>query len=133
MPIKKITTAKVAEPEGGIYSQCLIAGDQLFIAGQTAQGLDGKPVGGDDMYQQSRECLRKIRDLLEAAGSSLSDVVKMTVYVTDMRERPAFGRARSEFFSEPRPCSTMLEISHLAGEAFKVEVDVTAVRGASKG
>ena len=133
MPIKRITTPRVAEPAGNVYSNCLVVGDQVFLAGMTASGvLNGGPLGGSDAYLQSKAALEKCKSMLEAAGSSLADVVKMTIYLTDISKRPDWGRAREEYFSEPRPCSTLIEVKGLAHPSLLVEVDCTAIRGASR-
>jgi 2-iminobutanoate/2-iminopropanoate deaminase len=130
MTVRKITTHAVPEPAGGIYSNCLVVGDQIFLAGMTAGGADGQAIGGADLYEQSKVVLDRIRSLLEAAGASMRDVVKITVYVTDVTQRAAFGRARTEFFQEPRPCSTLVEVKALVSPDLLVEVDAVAIRGA---
>ena len=122
MKYREITTPEVPEPQGGIYSNCLVVGDQIFMAGMVASG--------EGMEAQARAVFTKIDKLLKAAGSSLADVVKMTVYVTDMSKRPEFGRVRGEFFPGNKPCSTMIEVKGLAQPDWMVEVDVTAIRGA---
>ena len=131
MAITKITTPKVAEPAGGIYSNCLVVGDQVFLSGIHSGGPDGKPVGGDDPYLQTVEIYKRIEALLAAAGASKHDIVKQTTYITDIAWRPGVGKARNEFFPEPRPCSTLVVVVGLAGDGIKVEIDVTAIRGAS--
>jgi enamine deaminase RidA (YjgF/YER057c/UK114 family) len=133
MSVRKIISPTVPEPAGAIYSNCLVLGDQIFIAGQTAGGPDGKATGGSSMEAQARACFSKIKSLLEAAGGGMSDIVKMTVYVTDMALRPDFGRVRNEFFpGNTKPCSTLVEVSALAGADLLIEVDVTAIRGAGR-
>jgi 2-iminobutanoate/2-iminopropanoate deaminase len=132
MTVRKITTPKVPEPPGGIYSHCLVLGDQIFISGQTAGGTDGKAVGGDSMEAQARACFSKIASQLEAAGGAMSDIVKMTVYVTDMSKRPEFGKVRGEIFPGTKPCSTMVEVKGLAQPGLLVEVDVVAIKGAGR-
>ena len=122
MKYRKITTPEVPEPQGGIYSNCLVVGEQIFMAGMVASG--------EGMEAQARAVFTKIDKLLKAAGSSLADVVKMTVYVTDMAKRPEFGKVRNEFFPGNKPCSTMIEVKGLAQPDWMVEVDVTAIRGA---
>lgn len=132
MSVRKVTTPQVPEPPGGIYSNCLVMGEQIFISGMTAGGPDGKPIGGSSMERQARACFTKIQQLLEAAGGGMSDIVKMTVYVTDMALRPDFGRVRNEVFPGTKPCSTLVEISALASPDYLVEVDVIAIRGANR-
>ena len=125
MSVRKITTPQVPEPDGGIYSQCLVLGDQIFIAGQVSSG--------NGMEAQARGAFAKIKHLLQAADATLNDIVKMTVYVTDMSKRPEFGKVRNEVFpGATKPCSTLVEVKALANAEFLVEVDVVAIRGAAR-
>jgi 2-iminobutanoate/2-iminopropanoate deaminase len=124
MSLRKVTTPHVPEPAGGIYSNCLVLGDQIFMAGQTASG--------DGMEAQARAVFAKINKLLEAAGATMADIVKMTVYVTDISKRPEFGKVRNELFPGTKPCSTLVEVKGLASPDWLVEVDVTAIRGAGR-
>jgi enamine deaminase RidA (YjgF/YER057c/UK114 family) len=130
--IRKVTTPAVPEPPGGIYSQCLVVGDTVYIAGQTAGGADGSVLGGDSMLEQTRHCFNKIKLLVEAAGATMADIVKMTIYVTDMSKRPDVSKARAEVFTGAFPCSTMIGVTALAQPGLMVEVDATAIIGASK-
>jgi 2-iminobutanoate/2-iminopropanoate deaminase len=132
MRVRKVITPQVPEPPGGIYSNCLVLGDQIFLSGMTAGGPDGKPIGGASMEGQARAVFAKIKSLIEAAGGSMADIVKMTVYVTDMSKRPEFGKVRHEVFPGTKPCSTLVEVKGLAGAELLVEVDVTAIRGAAR-
>jgi 2-iminobutanoate/2-iminopropanoate deaminase len=124
MTLRKITTPAVPEPPGGIYTNCYVLDKQVFMSGQVAHG--------EGMEAQARAVFTKVKLLLEAAGGSLSDVVKMTVYVTDMAKRPEFGKVRAEFFPGDKPCSTLVEVKALALPEYLVEVDVTAVLGAGR-
>lgn len=128
--MKKITTPKVPEPNPQIFDNCRVVGDTVFMAGMTANDGTGKP-GSDSMYEQAKVCFQKIQHLVEAAGGSLADVMKMTIYVTDMGGRPDLGRARNEFFPPGKaPCSTLVEVKSLAQPEMKIEIDATAVLGA---
>ena len=131
MTIRKVLAAEVPEPPGGIYSNCLVVGDQIFLSGMTASGADGKAIGGDSMEGQARAVLEKIRSLLVAAGSSLGDVVKVTIYVTDISRRAEIGKVRSEFFPGVKPCSTLVEVSSLVTPDLLIEIDAVAVRSAA--
>ncbi len=132
MAIRRITSPQVPESPAP-FSQCLVVGDRVFLSGMTAEGPDGKPVGGDDMAAQTRECFAKVRHMLEAAGGSLADVVKLTIYTTDIAKRAEIGKVRRELFREPFPCSTMVEVSALAAPGLIVEVDAEAMLGVSRG
>jgi enamine deaminase RidA (YjgF/YER057c/UK114 family) len=125
MSIRKVISPAVPEPAGAIYSNCLVLGDQIFLAGQVSSG--------DGMEAQARGVFAKIKALLEAAGATMADIVKMTVYVTDMSKRPEFGKVRNEVFpGNTKPCSTLVEVKALANADFLVEVDVVAIRGAAR-
>ena len=123
--ITKISVTGMPEPAGNIYSNALAVGPMLFMSGMTA----GEPTG--DAYEQSVRCFEQIQKLVEGGGGKMSDVVKITVYLTDIAYRPDFGRARSQFFSGRMPCSTLVAVSALADPGYKVEVDATAVVGGS--
>jgi enamine deaminase RidA (YjgF/YER057c/UK114 family) len=84
-------------------------------------------VGGDDAGEQARECLRKIDALLDAAGASRTDVVRIGVFLTDMADRATVAAARIEYFGDHRPTATLVEISALVMPALKVEIEAVAV------
>lgn len=99
----------------------------LEISGQVAQAADGSLVGGGDAGEQARQCLRNVDALLRAVGASREDVVKVSVFLTDMEDRAAVAAAREEYFGEHRPAATLVEISALVSPALKVEIEATAV------
>lgn len=124
MSLRKVTTPAVPEPAGGIFTNCYVYGNQVFLAGQVSSG--------EGMEVQARGAFTKVKKLLEAAGGSLSDVVKMTVYVTDISKRPELGKVRAEFFPGDKPCSTLVEVKGLALPEYLVEIDATAILGAGR-
>lgn len=132
MPIQKILVQEVPEPPGEIFSNCMVVGDQIFLSGMTASGPDGKALGGDSMEAQARVVMGKIRHLIEAAGANMADVVKITVYVTDIARRAQIGKVRSEFFPGNKPCSTMVEVKGLVTPDLLIEIDAVAIRDAGK-
>lgn len=129
MKKKRITSPHVAEPPAATWSNCLVIGDHVHVAGLTARGIadDLATVG---VYGQAREIFTRIRHLIEAAGGKMDDIVRVQIYVTDMREREEVWRARREFFSGDFPVSTLVEISKLADPGMKVEIDAVAILGA---
>ena len=126
--VRQVSSERVSEPAGPTYSNCLVAGNLVFLAGMTAGDGKGGIAGNGTPHGQARQCLLKIRRMLKAAGCSMKDVVKLTVYVTDIGIRPDVTRARSEFFSPPMPCSTLVEVKGLADPRFVIEIDATAVK-----
>jgi len=122
--ITKVSVTGVPEPEGNIYSNCLKVGNMLILSGMIA------PDAGGDAYQQSVDCFEKIKSLIVGAGGRMEDVAKLTVYLTDMENRLAFGKARSEYFSGRMPCSTLVAITALAAPGALVEIEATAFLGA---
>jgi 2-iminobutanoate/2-iminopropanoate deaminase len=105
-------------------------GNQLFVAGMTANTPNGIE-GGDSMYEQTRAVFRKIQALVEAAGGTMNDVVKMTGFITDIGRRDEYLRARQAFFTGDPPASTLVEISALAAPGLIIEVEVLAIIGCS--
>ena len=121
--IKQITTPEVPEPEGNNFTNCLKVGKQVFLSGMIASDPQ------TDAYHQSVSCLTKVNALVEAAGGKMSDVVKITVFLTDIEHRLDFSRARSEFFPGRKPCSTLVGITSLAKPGLLVEVEAVAIIG----
>jgi 2-iminobutanoate/2-iminopropanoate deaminase len=108
------------------YTDGVVCGDLVFVSGCTAADADLNIVGGDDVAAQARQVLTTIGDILSAAGSSFADVLKVTVYLTDIDDRPTINPVRQEFFGNARPASTLVEISRLAIPGAKVEIDAVA-------
>ncbi len=121
-----IKTTEVAPP-GGAYSHAVRAGNLLFIAGQVARDKDGRSVGLGDAEAQADQAMKNIGVLLEAAGTTWDNVVKLNVFLTDMRYREAVGRARRKYMREPFPASTSVQVVALADPELLVEIEATAV------
>jgi 2-iminobutanoate/2-iminopropanoate deaminase len=132
MKIEKITSPHVAEPPPGRWSNALRAGDMLFISGTVSRASDGVTIEGRNEYEQAKLIFGKIRHLVEAAGGTMSDVVKMTIYVVNIKQNTEVWRARREFFSGDFPCSTLVEVRSLATPEILVEIDAIACPGAGK-
>ncbi len=128
--IVRVTAPDVSEPPPQTWSNCIVAGGIAYIAGLTARASGGDAVGGLDEYAQAKAIFTKIKALIEAAGGTMADVVKITVFVTDIRRREQVWKARTEFFTGDFPASTLVEVSKLADPAITVEIEAVAHLGA---
>jgi 2-iminobutanoate/2-iminopropanoate deaminase len=126
--LKRIRSGDVAEPAPGTFSQCLLAGDTIFISGQVARDEDGTIGGDGSMYSQAVIALGRIKALIEAAGATMADIAKLTIFVTDISKRLEIGAARRTFFTGDFPCSTLVEVSSLVDPGLLIEIEAIAVR-----
>jgi len=105
------------------YTDAVRFGDILFVSGLTAHNGEGKLVGGVDAAAQTRQILLNLKLVLDAAGATMADVLKVTVFLTDINDRAAINPVRQEFFGAARPASTLIEVSRLALPEMKVEIE----------
>ena len=124
--IVRAVSPEVAEPPAGTWSNCLVVNGIAYLAGMTARGADG------DEYAQAKVIFAKIRHLLEAAGGSMADIVKVTIFVTDITQREKVWQARREFFTGNFPASTLVQVAALADPLLKVEIEAVAHIGAGQ-
>jgi 2-iminobutanoate/2-iminopropanoate deaminase len=111
-----------------IFSQAIQAGNTIYLAGQVALDPDGKVVGKGDMKAQTRQAWENIKAILEAAGASLNDVVKVTQFITDMSCFIDTQEVRKEYFKDYAPASTSVEVKSLAFPDLLIEIEVVAVK-----
>jgi 2-iminobutanoate/2-iminopropanoate deaminase len=128
MKMRAVRSPKVPDPKPQTWSNCKVCGNQVFISGMVARDAAGNVSG--DMYAQSVRVFEKIRDLMQAAGGTMDDIIKVNIFVTDIRQRETVWRARAEFFSGDFPCSTLVEVRALAAPEILVEIEAVGFLGA---
>ncbi len=113
-------------PEPGPYSHAVRCGNLLFLSGQVADDpVSGETLRGDIAFQ-TRRTLENIKIVLEGCGSRLENVLKVTVYLTDIGLRPAMNEVYTEFFPHSRPARAAVAVKDL-GDGVDIEIDVIAV------
>lgn len=101
-------------------------GSLIFLSGQLSRDENGRLVGPGDMAEQTRQAIRNMDTVLRAAGGTLSDIVSIVVYTTDMRTFKEIVAARMEFFKDKLPTSTIVEVNHLADPGLMIEFQAIA-------
>ena len=103
------------------------SGNLVFVSGQVSVDAAGNLVGQGDALAQSVQCLENIEQALDAAGATRADVTKITAFLVDADDYPAYAQARLDFFGNPGPASSTVFISGLVSPDYLVEIEATAV------
>jgi reactive intermediate/imine deaminase len=115
------------------FSNVVRAGNTIYVAGQLPIDRDGNTIGAGSVGAQTRQVLTNVRALVEAAGGEMIDVVKTTVYLTDITNHGPMNEVYREFFPSQFPARTTVEVSSLApamkgeGHPYLVEIDAVAI------
>lgn len=126
MSRREIRVDGLAEPISH-FTDAVQAGGLLFVSGIVAVDGEGRLVGGEDVVAQTRRVFENMGAVLAAAGCGFDDVVKVTVFLTDIDDRPLINPVRQDVFGASRPASTLVEVSRLAVEGAKVEIEAVAL------
>ena len=116
------------EPVVG-YSRAVRVGDHVYVSGTTATDASGAIVGVGDAYAQARQIMANLAAALGRAGARMEDVVRTRIFVTDIGQWEAVGRAHGEAFGGIRPVCTMVEVAKLIAPEILVEIEADAVVG----
>jgi reactive intermediate/imine deaminase len=120
-PRREFRLPELSEPVSH-YTDAVSFGRMLFVSGRV--GIEPRTqTVPDDVVEQARLVFADIGRILEAAGASFADVLKVTVFLTDINDRPKINPVRREFFGQHRPASTLVEVSRLVSPEAKVEVE----------
>lgn len=126
---QQITTDKLAVPNGHFSQATTIAaqGKLVFISGMTARTANGGIAGIGNVELQTRQVCENLKAAAEAAGGSLDDIVRVDVYVRNIEHFPIIHKVRREYFKEPVPASTMVEVSKMVSPDYLIEISAIAV------
>ena len=124
--LKKISTGAPWEQSVG-YSRAVRCGNVIEVSGTIALDAEGNSVGINNPYLQAVEIIKIGKRVLEEAGSSLEDVIRTRMYVTDISRWEEVGRAHGEFFREIRPATSMVQVAGLIRPESMVEIEFTAL------
>jgi 2-iminobutanoate/2-iminopropanoate deaminase len=130
MTKKRIRDAAAGEPPEGTWSNCLVVDNHVYIAGMTSRSDEFNTIVGDNAYEQSKVIFDKIKALIEAAGGTMADIVKVNIFLADINDRQQVWEARREYFKGDFPVSTLLEISKLVHPDMLVEIEAVGMLGA---
>ena len=118
----------VVEPFGAFSSAAWQSeGRVLHVSGHVSQDENGNTVGKGSMESQTRQALENIKNVLAYAGGTMDDVVKIRLFVTDVSEITTIHNVRYEFFTEPYPASTLVQVAQLIDPDWLIEIEVIAV------
>ncbi len=125
---KELSPKSIPDPRPR-YTQGILAEGKrlLFIAGQTGVDADNNVVGKGDVAAQTEQVLKNMKAVLDEAGASFADIVKITTYITDPRFRDGLNPARLKYFGDNPPASTLVVVSGLADPDYLVEIEAIAV------
>ena len=123
--MKKIVAPKELPKTVG-YSRAVRVENLLFISGQISEDSKGEIVGEGDFGKQARKVFENLRAVVNAERGSLEDIIKITVYLTDMNNLAKFREIRSEYFKRDYPASTLIEVKNLISKKLLIEVDAIA-------
>ncbi|WP_137284323.1 RidA family protein [Halorussus salinisoli] len=125
MERQRVSSGTEWEPKVG-YSRAVRTGDEVHVSGTTATDDGGNLVGEGDPYEQTKQALSNVAEALDAAGASVEDVVRTRIYVTDVDQWEAVGRAHTEVFGDVRPATSMVQVERLIDPEMLVEIEAVA-------
>ena len=129
MPKEQLTSEALQTPNG-VFSQATTieaTGRLVFVSGMTARRPDGGIAGVGDVREQTRQVCENVQAAVKAAGGTLDDVCRVDVYVRNMEDFAKIHEVRAQYFHEPLPASTMVEVGKLAHPDYLIEISAIAV------
>jgi 2-iminobutanoate/2-iminopropanoate deaminase len=129
MPKKQITSTKIRQPSGHFSQATMVEarGRLVFISGMTSRRADGTIAGIGDIEAQTRQVCENLKAAIEAAGGTMDDICRVDVYVRNMEHFDQIHKVRREYFAEPAPSSTMVEVAKMTSPEYLIEISAIAV------
>lgn len=124
-PLRLVNPASAPTPVGP-YSPAVVTGNLVFVSGQSGRDPTTNAIA-PDVEAQTEQCLRNVAAILEAAGSSLDQVIRCGVFLVDMGEFRKMNASYARMFGTHRPARTTVEVTGLPGDGLRVEIDAVAV------
>ena len=129
MPFSTIATPEAKPVANYKLATRLDSGRLVYIAGQVAWDASGNIMGKGDIRAQARQVFQNLRNVLQAAGGDLKDLMKITTYITKLEDFPAVAEVRSSVFQGELPASTLIVVKSLFHPDFLIEVEGVAAIG----
>lgn len=123
---KEIINTEKAPAALGPYSQAIKAGNTIYVSGQIPLIPETMEIISDDVQEQTKQSLENVKAVLEAAGATLNDVVKASVFIKDMNDFAKINEIYATYFTENKPARACIEVARLPKDV-KVEIEVIAV------
>ena len=129
MPKQQLVSPKLGKPSGHFSQATMIeaTGRLVFISGLTSKRVDGTIEGIGDIEAQTRQVCENLKAAVEEAGGTLDDICRVDVYVRNMEHFDTIHKVRREYFKEPLPSSTMVEVTKMTSPEFLIEISAIAV------
>ncbi|MGL4971874.1 MAG: RidA family protein [Culicoidibacterales bacterium] len=110
----------------GPYSQAVLAGDTLYVSGQIPFDPQTMTLVSDDVQEQTHQCLKNLQAIVEAAGLTMKQIVKVGIFITDMDEFALINEVYAQYFSEHKPARSTVQVARLPRDV-KIEIEAIAV------
>lgn len=124
--MKKVISTPKAPAAIGPYSQAIQVGNTIYVSGQIPFVPETMTLVSEDVKEQTKQALENVKAILEAANSSLNDVVKASVFVKDINDFNAINEVYASYFNENKPARALVEVARLPRDV-KIEIEVVAV------
>jgi reactive intermediate/imine deaminase len=125
--MKHINPTTLPKPTGYTHVVEATVGRTLYISGQIALDKEGAIVGKGDLEMQTRQVFENLKSALAAGAATLDDVVKITVFMTDVSKIQTFREVRDRYFTKELPASSLVQVVRLARPELMIEIEATAV------